>query len=255
MVRLKLMANRRAAKCQTMNTLHSMQTLARVQAHIRERKMRLSEENQALHKQKQLRREKELEKLKLAEDWVDSPHSKEQFEAKLQKKEEAAIRRERTLAYAYSHQWRSNSSRSKKPAFIDPKQQWCWSWPERWMSTRPWELSQTFFISGKDYRPRGLNYKATSSRVFSRHAPSTPSSVASNDDMRRLLGFQTEQHRRRHSIGSSLCFGDVERKMTKSRFQVPQNGKPKAKKPLMLASGGRRLSGPPKMAGYGKGWL
>ncbi|XP_028556802.1 protein IQ-DOMAIN 1-like [Dendrobium catenatum] len=104
LVRLKLMANRRAVKRQTINTLHNMQTLARVQAQLRERKVRLSEENQTLHKQRQLKREKELEKFKLGEDWVDSPHSKEQFQAKIQKKQEAARRRERTLAYAYSHQ-------------------------------------------------------------------------------------------------------------------------------------------------------
>ncbi|XP_028556803.1 protein IQ-DOMAIN 1-like [Dendrobium catenatum] len=235
------MANRRAVKRQTINTLHNMQTLARVQAQLRERKVRLSEENQTLHKQRQLKREKELEKFKLGEDWVDSPHSKEQFQAKIQKKQEAARRRERTLAYAYSHQWRSNSARSKKPALIDPtKQQWGWSWLERWMAIRPWETNQSF-ITGRDSSSKkngGLN-----------KAPS----VASNDDICGLFGFQSEQHKRRHSLGSSFCFGDVENR-GKSRFQAPLTGKSKAKKPLPLTSASRRLSGPQRMASYGKLW-
>ena len=40
----------------------------------------------------------------MAEEWDDSHKSKEQIEARLQHKQEAAIRRERALAYAFSHQ-------------------------------------------------------------------------------------------------------------------------------------------------------
>ncbi|KAL0922464.1 hypothetical protein M5K25_006452 [Dendrobium thyrsiflorum] len=260
LVRLKLMVNRMAVKRQTINTLHSMQTLARVQAQLRERKVRLSEENQTLHKQRQLKREKELEKFKLGEDWVASPHSKEQFQAKIQKKQEAARRRERTLAYAYSHQWRSNSARSKKPALIDPtKQQWGWSWLERWMAARPWETNQSF-ITGREHRssdPSSKNNGAlnkAASRRLSGPSPSTPPSVASNDDICGLFSFQSEQHKRRHSLGSSFCFGDVESRPGKSRFQAPITGKSKAKKPLPLTSASRRLSGPQRMASYGKLW-
>lgn len=38
------------------------------------------------------------------EDWDDSQLTKEQIEARLQKKVEAVIKRERAMAYAYSHQ-------------------------------------------------------------------------------------------------------------------------------------------------------
>lgn len=40
----------------------------------------------------------------MGEEWNDSTQSKEQVEAKLQSKQEAAIRRERALAYSFSHQ-------------------------------------------------------------------------------------------------------------------------------------------------------
>lgn len=40
----------------------------------------------------------------IGEQWDDSPQSKEEVEASLLQKQEAAMRRERALAYAYSHQ-------------------------------------------------------------------------------------------------------------------------------------------------------
>lgn len=40
----------------------------------------------------------------MGEDWDDSVQSKEQLEASLLSKQEAAMRRERALAYAFSHQ-------------------------------------------------------------------------------------------------------------------------------------------------------
>lgn len=39
----------------------------------------------------------------MEEDWNASVRSKEQIEANLQNKQEAAMRRERALAYAYTH--------------------------------------------------------------------------------------------------------------------------------------------------------
>lgn len=40
----------------------------------------------------------------MGEDWNDSTQSKEQIEARQQNKQEAAMKRERALAYAYCHQ-------------------------------------------------------------------------------------------------------------------------------------------------------
>ncbi|XP_020081382.1 protein IQ-DOMAIN 1-like [Ananas comosus] len=117
-----------------------MQTLSRVQSQIRSRRLRMNEENQALHRQLLLKHERELESLRMGEEWDDSLQSKEQIEASLVNKQEAAIRRERALAYAFSHQWKS-SSRSANPMFMDPNNpQWGWSWLERWMAARSWEI-------------------------------------------------------------------------------------------------------------------
>ena len=64
LVRLKLLIQGQSVKRQATTTLRCMQTLARVQSQIRARRIRMSEENQALQRQLQQKTEKELEKLR-----------------------------------------------------------------------------------------------------------------------------------------------------------------------------------------------
>ncbi|XP_008789058.2 protein IQ-DOMAIN 1 [Phoenix dactylifera] len=143
LVRLKSLIHENSVKRQATTTLRCMQTLARVQSQICSRRIRMQEENQALQRQLLLKREIELGNLRTEEEWDDSMQSKQQIEASLLSKQEAAIRRERALAYAFSHQWK-NSSRSGNPMFMDPNNpHWGWSWLERWMASRPWESRST----------------------------------------------------------------------------------------------------------------
>ncbi|TKY46303.1 IQ-DOMAIN 1 [Spatholobus suberectus] len=166
LVRLKTLVQGQSVKRQATSTLRSMQTLARLQSQIRERRIRMSEENQALQRQLQQKHEKELEKLRAApvgEEWDDSLQSKEQIEVKLLHKQEAALRRERALAYSFSHQqtWKG-SSKSLNPTFMDPNNpQWGWSWLERWMATRPWDGHST--VDHNDH----ASVKSAASRAMS----------------------------------------------------------------------------------------
>ena len=64
LVRLKSLIQGQSVKRQAATTLKCMQTLARVQSQIRARRIRMSEENQALQRQLQQKHEKELEKLR-----------------------------------------------------------------------------------------------------------------------------------------------------------------------------------------------
>ncbi|KAA8518793.1 hypothetical protein F0562_016433 [Nyssa sinensis] len=141
LVRLKSLVQGPTAKRQTANALRCMQTLARVQTQIHSRRTRMLEENQALQRQLLQKRAKELENLRMGEEWDDSLQSKEKIEANLLSKYEAAMRRERALAYSFSHQqnWKK-STRSVNLLFMDPSNpHWGWSWLERWMAARPWE--------------------------------------------------------------------------------------------------------------------
>ncbi|KAL8135975.1 hypothetical protein AgCh_010554 [Apium graveolens] len=139
LVRLKSLVEGATVKRQTTNTLRSMQGISRVQSQINNRRIRMTEENQALQRQLLQERAKELESLQMGEDWNDSAQSKEQIEAKLLSKYEATMRRERAMAYSFSHQqtWKK-SARTTNLLFIDPTNpQWGWSWLERWMAARP----------------------------------------------------------------------------------------------------------------------
>lgn len=207
LVRLKSLIQGQSVKRQATATLRAMQTLARVQSQIRARRIRMSEENEALQRQLQQKHDKELEKLRtsIGEHWDDSPQSKEEVEASLLHKQEAAMRRERALAYAYSHQqmWKQ-SSKSANATFMDPNNpRWGWSWLERWMAARPWEsrstidnndrasvkstTSRTMSLGeiSRAYSRRDLNHDnkpspgaQKSSRPPSRQSPSTPPSKA-----------------------------------------------------------------------------
>ncbi|KAJ7972434.1 protein IQ-DOMAIN 1-like [Quillaja saponaria] len=145
LVRLKSLMEGPVVKRQATSTLRSMQTLARVQSQIRSRRIRMLEDNQALQKQLLQKHAKELECMRLGEEWDDSLQSKEQIEAKLLSKYEATMRRERAMAYSFTHQQTlKNSSRSINPMFMDPTNpSWGWSWLERWMTAMPWEGRST----------------------------------------------------------------------------------------------------------------
>ncbi|KAL9230511.1 hypothetical protein vseg_005850 [Gypsophila vaccaria] len=208
LARLKALVEGQSVKRQAATTLRCMQTLARVQSQIRSRRIRMSEENLALQRQLQLKHETELEKFKMGETWDDSPQSKEQIEANLQNKQEAAMRRERALAYAFTHQQLRKNNRNSNPTFMDPNNpQWGWSWLERWMAARPWESRsmldkdsndhgsvksfRTLSVAGEINRAYALRDQRLdsnkpsptgqrSSRPSSRQSPSTPGQAASS---------------------------------------------------------------------------
>ncbi|GLT70092.1 hypothetical protein SLA2020_421910 [Shorea laevis] len=243
-VRLKSLIRAKAIKRQASSALQCMQTLARVQSQIRARRIRMSEENQALQRQLQQKHEKELEKLRASVgDWNHSTKSKEQMEAKQASRQEAAMRRERALAYAFNHQqtWK-NSSKSQNPPFMDPNNpHWGWSWLERWMSARPWEKRNLTYnydhgsakseASRSTSVHRDINHPTPqkSSRPPSCHSPPTASSKAPSvssttsklkspslrvscwggeyDDSRSMLRVQSERYRR-HSISGSFVRDD-----------------------------------------------
>ncbi|GFP82638.1 protein iq-domain 1 [Phtheirospermum japonicum] len=227
LVRLKSLVVGSSVKRQAATTLKYMQTLSHVQSEIRARRIRMSEQNSALQRQIQQKREKELEKLRLSvgEDWDDSMQSKERIEANIQHKQEAAVRRERALAYAYTHQqtWR-NTSNSANQTFMDPNNpHWGWSWLERWMASRQWDngtpVKSTTSVRGN----AKLNSSPTpqkQSRPLSRQSPSTPKPKAAtkfrpasprgttangrDDDSKSINSAQSDRCRRHSVAGSSV---------------------------------------------------
>ncbi|XP_045818355.1 protein IQ-DOMAIN 3-like isoform X2 [Trifolium pratense] len=236
LVRLKTLVQGQSVKRQADSTLRCMQTLARLQSQVRERRIRMSEENQALQRQLQQKHEKELGKLQasvVGEEWDASLQSKEQIEAKLLQRQEAAFKRERALAYSFSHQktWK-NSSKSMNQTFMDPSNpHWGWSWLERWMATRPCEgesiimnhNDHAFIKSSSSKHSHVLNYdnkpsptSQKSRRQTIHNSPSTsktrpPSSKGGEitDDSRSMFSAQSDRYRRYSSIAGSSVRDDA----------------------------------------------
>ncbi|KAG6549010.1 hypothetical protein Mapa_009452 [Marchantia paleacea] len=160
LVRLQALVRGHTVRRQATITLRCMQALVRVQARVRARRVRMSEEGQAVQRQIWQRRQDPannnnnslVKPRKSVSDsmygmsegngWNDSVRTVEELQQKEQSKQEAALKRERALAYAFSHQLWRGSPKDSSQLFIDcepDKPHWGWSWLERWMAARPWE--------------------------------------------------------------------------------------------------------------------
>ncbi|KAL7109508.1 hypothetical protein ACP275_06G179700 [Erythranthe tilingii] len=240
LVRLKSLIGGQSVKRQSTATLKCMQTLARVQSEVRARRIRIPDKNSNSNSnQIEHNREKELDKSRMGENWDASTQSKEQIEAHLHYRQEAALRRERALAYAYSHQQTTRISTSpKSQTFVDPNNpNGGWSWLERWMAARPWENengnavqkeSNNDAVSAKSGSTRSVSVRGESkiqspntrkqTRPKSKHTrkirPLSPRSGAAgypyddDGDSKSMNSAQSEMYRRRSVCGGSSARDD-----------------------------------------------
>ncbi|KAH7438618.1 hypothetical protein KP509_04G023100 [Ceratopteris richardii] len=163
LVRLQALIRGHSVRKQATLTLRCMQALVRVQARVRARRVRMSEEGQAVQRQLWQKHQQEMQSHKEMDEqnmqlWDDSIQSKEEIEAKKLSKQEAAIKRERALAYAFAHQQLWRTSPHQAASEFD-KPHWGWSWLERWMAARPWESrvfeKETFESMSDDLQVNG----------------------------------------------------------------------------------------------------
>ncbi|XP_019445747.1 PREDICTED: protein IQ-DOMAIN 14-like isoform X3 [Lupinus angustifolius] len=135
LVRLQGVVRGQNVKRQTVNAMKHMQLLVRVQSQIQSRRTQLLE-NQARY-QAEFKNDNASTLGKLSEahgDWDDSLLTKEEIEARLQRKVEAVLKREREMAFAYSHQLWKGSPKSNQTPITDMRSgrfPWWWKWLER----------------------------------------------------------------------------------------------------------------------------
>ncbi|CAH9116172.1 unnamed protein product [Cuscuta europaea] len=227
LVRLKTMLHGQCVKRQVASTLKCVQTIARVQSEVRSRRLKMwEEEEHALQRQlQQKRHENDIEKLRVlqcSEYWNVSTQSKEQIEANMQNKHDATKRRERALAYAYTHQKLRNSPRSMNQTIMDPNNpHWGWSLFERWMAARPQEskssscteltdASTPLHRPNKEHRSRhGLQWPSTPTTKSKRMRPQSPRTSYADDDWRSMGSAQSERCPRYSIAGSSSMRDDI----------------------------------------------
>ncbi|KAI5078872.1 hypothetical protein GOP47_0006543 [Adiantum capillus-veneris] len=161
LARLQALAQGRVGQRQTSATMRCMQALVRAQAAVRGRRTtRLCDDTDALgettvlhptwepnknhlsadiptHMNEKGDQNKDVHNGQLGPGWDDSTQTIEQIQARELSRQDAAVKRERAMAYAFSHQQLHTSSHFSSKMSTPP--QLGWNWLERWMAARPWE--------------------------------------------------------------------------------------------------------------------
>ncbi|GFP78640.1 protein iq-domain 1 [Phtheirospermum japonicum] len=131
---------RHSVKNQATSALHHIHFWSRVQAEIKARWLGMVVDSRTRQKklENQLKLDAKLHELEA--EWSGGPETMEEIVNRIQQREAAAAKRERAMAYAFSHQWRASTNQYFGQSYYDlSKESWGWSWKERWVAVRPWE--------------------------------------------------------------------------------------------------------------------
>ncbi|XP_004232951.1 protein IQ-DOMAIN 9 [Solanum lycopersicum] len=165
--RLQSLTQRPSVKKQASSALNYICSWNTMQNEIRARRVHMVMEGHLKRKkhENQLKLETKLQNIEI--EWSGGPETMEVILARIHQREEAAVKRERAMAYAFSHQWRANSN----PVFGSGnnemnKANWGWSWKDRWVAARPWESRALVHASPKKVNDKAnKNTKSTTSPI------------------------------------------------------------------------------------------
>ncbi|KAG2591148.1 protein IQ-DOMAIN 1-like [Panicum virgatum] len=160
-VRLQALVRGRRVRKQLAVTLKCMNALVRVQERARDRRARISADGRDSQDILDDRTSR-ADPVKEAEaGWCNSRGTVDDLKSKLHMRHEGAVKRERAIAYALSHQRSSShSDRPSSPAVSirnhgSNRTNQNWSHFEGWVATKPWEsrlMEQTHTEHSTNYR-------------------------------------------------------------------------------------------------------
>ncbi|XAR66537.1 hypothetical protein NMG60_11012810 [Bertholletia excelsa] len=176
--KLQFMIQSYSVSKQASITLSYLHSWSRIQAQIRARRISMVTEGRMKQKklENQLKLEAKLHDLEV--EWNGGSEAMEETLARIHQREEAAVKRERALAYAFSHQWRANSNSTFGPSELG-KANWGWSWTERWVAARPWESRLPIQASYKK-TPSQLTSKDQNANTPTRKTPVSVKNISPN---------------------------------------------------------------------------
>ncbi|ESQ38993.1 hypothetical protein EUTSA_v10001347mg [Eutrema salsugineum] len=267
LVRLQGVVRGYSVKRQTINAMKYMQQLVRVQSQIQSRRMKM------LDNQAQV--EKDEAKWAASEagndNWDDSVLTKEERDARSQRKIDAIIKRERSMAYAYSHKLWKNGPRSTQDIRTSGGLPLWWNWvdrqhplaspvPSHSQPLRDYRLTPTRLSSSplsqssNQHHFRHDNNLDTSTPKSSRSTlltPSRPIRTSTSRYSRGRLRGQDSPFRDNDSLTSCPPFPSYMAPTVSAKAKVRPNSNPKER--VMgtpsVSSEKRRSSFPPEQQG------
>ncbi|KAG7631298.1 IQ motif EF-hand binding site [Arabidopsis suecica] len=153
---------------QTSTALNVIHSWYDIQNQIRARRLYMVTQGRLQHKRLENRLKLEIKLHELEVEWCGGSETMEEILAKIQQKEEATVKRERAMAYAFSHQWRANATQYLGQASFNlGKESWGWSWKERWIAARPWEIRAQCYVV-KPIKPSKKPEKSSPNNVITK---------------------------------------------------------------------------------------
>ncbi|KAI5054376.1 hypothetical protein GOP47_0001057 [Adiantum capillus-veneris] len=140
LVKLQAFMRGHIVRKQAAITLRCMQVLVRVQARVRACRVRMSEEDQAVQRQLFYRRQQESRPRRSMDRWIGNSGAAEQLNNR-QEGSNHASKRDRNTNGGSEQLWKGLPKQNSMVIDGEPdKNHWGWTWLDRWMAARPWEI-------------------------------------------------------------------------------------------------------------------
>lgn len=195
-VRLQIITKNYSVKKQAATTLNYLHSWSQIQAQIRARRLCMVTESRLRQKklENQLKLEAKLHDLEV--EWSGGSETMEKIVARIHQREEAAVKRERAMAYAFSHQksheiqWRASYGHDLGVVNYElGKANWGWSWKERWIAARPWESR----VAAKSVSPKKMKSRQAKKVDETTKLPTRKTPVSSKPSLFNGKGTPTAQ--------------------------------------------------------------